>query len=91
MIAPFRNHLPVKIRFGDGVAGDLAEVLAAEGSTRPFVIMDEGLDGFIPGVAATLGAVPESDLDGQVVAERRDHRSSFRLWWMARTVAGTVE
>ena len=58
MIAPFRNHLPVKIRFGDGVAGDLAEVLAAEGSTRPFVIMDEGLDGFIPAVADALGAVP---------------------------------
>jgi alcohol dehydrogenase len=58
MIAPFRNHLPVKIRFGDGVAGDLAEVLAAEGATRPFVIMDEGLDGFIPGVADALGAVP---------------------------------
>ena len=58
MIAPFRNHLPVKIRFGDGVAGELAEVLAAEGAARPFVIMDEGLDGFIPGVAATLDAVP---------------------------------
>src|SRR6478735_8886767 len=58
MIAPFRNHLPVKIRFGDGVAGDLAEVLAAEGSTRPFVIMDEGLDGFIPAVADALGAAP---------------------------------
>jgi len=58
MIAPFRNHLPVKIRFGDGVAGDLADVLAAERAVRPFVIMDEGLDGFIPGVAATLGAVP---------------------------------
>ena len=22
--APFRNHLPVKIRFGEGVAADLA-------------------------------------------------------------------
>jgi alcohol dehydrogenase class IV len=58
MIAPFRNHLPVKIRFGDGVAGELAEVLAAEGAMRPFVIMDDGLDGFIPAVAATLDTVP---------------------------------
>jgi choline dehydrogenase len=58
MIAPFRNHLPVKIRFGDGVAGDLAEVVASEGASRPFVIMDEGLDGFVPGVAAALGDLP---------------------------------
>jgi alcohol dehydrogenase len=58
MIAPFRNHLPVKIRFGDGVAGDLAEVLAAEGASRPFVIIDEGLDGFVPAVAAALGGAP---------------------------------
>jgi choline dehydrogenase len=60
MIAPFRNHLPVKIRFGDGVAGDLAEVLAAEGASRPFVIMDEGLDGFIPGVATALAGASGS-------------------------------
>jgi alcohol dehydrogenase len=58
MIAPFRNHLPVKIRFGDGVAGDLADVVASEGASRPFVIMDEGLDGFIPGVAAALDGLP---------------------------------
>jgi alcohol dehydrogenase len=65
MIAPFRNHLPVKIRFGDGVAGDLAEVIASEGASRPFVIMDEGLDGFVPGVAAALG-----DLSGAIRFEK---------------------
>ncbi len=58
MIAAFRNHLPVKIRFGDGVCGDLPEVLAEEGAARPFVIMDRGLDGFVPGVAAALAALP---------------------------------
>jgi alcohol dehydrogenase len=54
MIDPFRNHLPVKIHFGDGVAGQLAAVLADEGATRPFLIMDRGLDGFVPGVAAAI-------------------------------------
>ena len=54
MIAPFRNHLPVKIRFGDGVAGDLSAVLADEAASRPFLIMDSGLDGFVPGVAAAI-------------------------------------
>ena len=42
MIAAFRNHLPVKIRFGDGVAGQLASVLEEEGATRPFLVMDRG-------------------------------------------------
>ena len=54
MIAPFRNHLPVKIRFGDGVASELAGVLADEGASRPFVIIDRGLPELVPGVAAAL-------------------------------------
>jgi choline dehydrogenase len=54
MIAPFRNHLPVKIRFGDGAASQLAAVLAEEQASRPFLIMDRGLDGFVPGIAAAI-------------------------------------
>ena len=60
MIDPFRNHLPVKIRFGDGVAGQLAAVLADEGATRPFLIMDRGLDGFVPGIAAAIAPLDEA-------------------------------
>ncbi|MDX6545243.1 MAG: choline dehydrogenase [Gaiellales bacterium] len=65
MIDPFRNHLPVKIRFGDGVAGQLSAVLADEAVSRPFLIMDRGLDGFVPGVAAAIGP-----LDGAVRFEK---------------------
>ena len=65
MIAPFRNHLPVKIRFGDGVAGQLAAVLGEEGATRPFLVMDRGLDGFVPGIAAAI-----APLDGAVRFEK---------------------
>jgi alcohol dehydrogenase len=54
MIPAFRNHLPVKIRFGDGVSADLASVLEEEGASRPFVIIDRGLDELIPGVAQAL-------------------------------------
>jgi alcohol dehydrogenase len=54
VIPAFRNHLPVKIRFGDGVAEDLAAVLAEEGATRPFLIMDRGLDKIVPGVASAI-------------------------------------
>ena len=53
-ISPFRNHLPVKIRFGEGVAGDLAGVLTDEGVTRPLIVIDAGLEDLIPGVAAAL-------------------------------------
>jgi alcohol dehydrogenase len=54
----FRNHLPVKIRFGAGVAADLAAVLADEGAHRPLVVIDAGLAGLVPQVADALAAVP---------------------------------
>ena len=56
-VAPFRNHLPVKIRFGDGVCTDLAGVLAEEGATRPLVVIDEGLAELVPAVSAALAPV----------------------------------
>ena len=52
-IPTFRNHLPVKIRFGEGVLADLPEVLAAEGCSRPFVVVDE-LVHSLPAVASAL-------------------------------------
>ena len=53
-VASFRNHLPVKIRFGEGVASDLAAVLAEEGATRPLIVIDQGLEGLVPEVAAAV-------------------------------------
>jgi choline dehydrogenase len=60
-VTPFRNHLPVRIRFGEGVAGDLAAVLAEEGAHRPLVVIDEGLAGLVPRVADALAAVPGAE------------------------------
>ena len=48
-IPAFRNHLPVKIRFGEGCSADLAQVVADEGAGRPLVVIDAGLDGLVPG------------------------------------------
>ena len=56
-VAPFRNHLPVKIRFGEGVAADLSTVLAEEGATRPLVVIDAGLEELVAEVAAALAPV----------------------------------
>ncbi len=56
-IAPFRNHLPVQIRFGDGVAQELAGILEAEDVRRPLMVVDAGLADLVPGVASALDAV----------------------------------
>jgi alcohol dehydrogenase len=64
----------VRIRFGEGVAATLPDVLAADGLERPFLLIDRGLDA-IPAVAAAIGAVtwagrydkaPGEPTDGQV-------------------------
>jgi choline dehydrogenase len=55
-VAAFGNHLPVRIRFGEGVAETLGDVLAGDGLSRPFLLIDRGLDG-IPAIAALVGAV----------------------------------
>jgi alcohol dehydrogenase len=58
-IPPFGNHLPVKIRFGDGVVASLPDVLAADDVRRPFVVVDAFMQG-VPAVAAALGRLGEA-------------------------------
>ena len=41
-VAAFGNHLPVRIRFGEGVAETLGDVLAGDGLSRPFLLIDRG-------------------------------------------------
>ncbi len=55
-VAAFGNHLPVRIRFGDGVAATLPDVLAGDGLQRPFLLIDRGLEA-IPAVAGVIAAV----------------------------------
>ncbi len=59
-IPAFRNHLPVKIRFGDGCSAELAQILQDEGVTRPLIVIDAGLEKLVPGVAAALASVPQA-------------------------------
>ena len=53
MIEPFAAHLPVAIRFGEGVIGALPEALAAEGARRPVAVVEEPVAA-IPAVAEAL-------------------------------------
>ena len=54
IINPFSNHLPVKIRFGEGVAMTLPTVLTELGVSRPFLMIDEGIEQFNPAVKALM-------------------------------------
>jgi alcohol dehydrogenase len=58
-IPPFGNHLPVRIRFGEGVVASLADALAAEGASRPFVVIDDAVQA-LPAIEAALGRVAEA-------------------------------
>jgi choline dehydrogenase len=53
-IPAFANHLPVKVRFGQGVATSLPEVLAELGSTDVFLMVDSGIEQHNPAVADLL-------------------------------------
>jgi alcohol dehydrogenase len=55
-VGPFANHLPVRIRFGEGMAGTLGDVLRAEATGRPFVVVDETVQS-LPRVEAALAGV----------------------------------
>lgn len=56
----FSNHLPVRIRFGVGVAKTLPDVLTEIGATRPFILVDAGIEQFNPGAADVLTAMGAS-------------------------------
>ena len=54
VIAPFNNHLPVKIRFGEGVGNTLPATLVELGTNHVFLMVDEGIEVHNPAVATLL-------------------------------------
>jgi choline dehydrogenase len=56
-IPAFANYLPVRIRFGDGVAGQLPDVVRSHGARRVLVLVDAGLVERSPGVAESIAAL----------------------------------
>ena len=53
-IDAFNNHLPVKIRFGEGKALTLADVVAEAGADTVFLMVDEGIGRFNPAAQACI-------------------------------------
>jgi alcohol dehydrogenase class IV len=63
IIPSFSNHLPVRIRFGDGVALELAQIIADAGASRALVVIDEGLEELSPAVGDAIGALEASGVE----------------------------
>lgn len=63
MIAAFANHLPIGIRFGDGVVDRLVDVLRSEECGHAFVAIDGGLEELVPAVASALEALERGGID----------------------------
>ena len=53
-IEAFNNHLPVKVRFGEGRALALAEVVAECGASKVLLMVDEGIEKFNPAAKACM-------------------------------------
>lgn len=62
-VPPFSNHLPVRIRFGDGVAGELGAVAGARGARNALVMVDADLEQNNPGVAGAIAALDEPGIE----------------------------
>lgn len=59
-LTAFNNHLPVKIRFGNGIAKTLPDVIREVESKHIFLMVDEGIENFNP-AAANLIELLNSD------------------------------
>lgn len=56
-LAPFRNFLPIRIRFGDGEIASLPSIIADEGVTSTVVVIDRAVAEH-PAITAALAACP---------------------------------
>jgi choline dehydrogenase len=63
IVAPFANHLPVRIRFGDGVAMELPEIVSDAGASSALVVVDDGLEQLSPAVSGALTALAAAGIE----------------------------
>ena len=53
-IESFNNHLPVKVRFGEGIANTLSVVIDELGASSVFLMVDAGIENFNPAAKALI-------------------------------------
>lgn len=61
-VAPFFNHLPVHIQFGEGAADGLARPLSGCGARTALIVIDDGLESDNARVARSLAAVEQTGI-----------------------------
>lgn len=61
-IAPFTNHLPVRVSFGDGAAHTLPQLIVEAGATRVLVLTDKDIETYNPAAGAVLDTLAGSGL-----------------------------
>jgi choline dehydrogenase len=61
-IPSFSNHLPVRIRFGEGVSTGLGEAVSAQGARRALVVIDAELEDRNPDVAAAVSSLAKAGI-----------------------------
>jgi alcohol dehydrogenase len=62
-IPTFSSHLPVAIRFGDGVSGELADAVRHQNAHRALVVIDAELEDRNPGVAAAVATLSGAGIE----------------------------
>jgi alcohol dehydrogenase len=53
-IESFNNHLPVKVKFGEGISTALPVVVDELGASKVFLMVDAGIEKFNPAVKALI-------------------------------------
>jgi choline dehydrogenase len=56
-IPPFSNHLPVRVKFGEGVGAELGEAVSSLQAKRALLVIDEGLEEGNPAVASAIAGL----------------------------------
>ena len=54
VIGAFNNHLPVKVRFGEGIAKTLPDVIKEVEGKHVFLMVDDGIEKFNPAAASLI-------------------------------------
>jgi alcohol dehydrogenase len=62
-VAPFYNHLPVRIRFGDEVANQLPTIILDSGASSALVVVDAGLEEVNPAVGEALSGIGAAGIE----------------------------
>ena len=65
-VPAFRNHLPVRVRFGDHTSAAVPEILAEAAVERVLVVTDAGITHFNPAAADALGLLDAAGIRSEI-------------------------